>query len=152
MTMKHWSLWVAMVVVSAPGAPATTQEGDLRVDLAKAQATWQARKPASYEFTIEVRCFCLGIMRPPPTFRVVAGEPSPVATLGKDSQDLYGSYNTVEKLFAAIERSLTRGQYKSTVHYDDTFGFPVRADLDPQRYVHDEELYLRVSDFGVIEK
>jgi len=148
--VKHW--WLSLALVAAvPGGLPAPQDTDLRIGLAKAQASWQARKPASYEFTIEVRCFCPGIAKVPPSFRVVGGESSPVGELPEPSQRFYQSYNTVEKLFAAIERSLAYGQYKSTVQYDDKLGFPVVADLDPLRTTADEELYLRVISFRAID-
>lgn len=61
--------------------------------------------------------------------------------------------NTIEKLFAAIDRSLPPyGETKSTVQYDGALGFPQVADLDPQRESIDDELYFRVTGFRVIEK
>ena len=147
--MGRWCVWLALVV-AGPGV-LTTQEADLRTSLAMAQTTWQARKPSAYEFTIEVRCYCPGIARVPPSFRVVDGEPSPVK-LEAQSEYVYKSYNTIDKLFVAIDRSLSRGQYNSAVQYDERLGFPVVADLDPRRETADDELFLRVSGFRVIEK
>jgi hypothetical protein len=126
--------------------------GGLRDNLGKAQQTWETRKPSSYEFTIEVRCFCPGTAKTPPVYRVTAGKSTVVGELDAISQHFYESYNTVEKLFAAINRSLDRGQDRSTVEYDGDLGFPVLADLDPARNVIDDELYLRVTNFRVLEK
>jgi hypothetical protein len=149
--VKYW--WLSLALVAAvPGGLPMPQDADLRLDLAKAQASWQARRPAAYEFTIEVRCFCPGIAKVPPSFRVVGSESSPVGELEAPSQRFYQSYNTIEKVFAAIERSLAHGQYKSTVQYDDKLGFPVVADLDPRRETADDELHLRVINFRAIEK
>ena len=149
--MTLWSLPV-VVLVAASHIHASVQEKDLRVALADAQRRWEERTPSSYEFTVEVRCFCVGIEMTPPTFRVTRGEPAATRELSAASEKLYGSFNTVEKLFKALERSLSRGQYKSTVQYDEELGFPVKADLDPQRRVKDEELYFRVTRFRVIER
>ena len=149
--VTYWWFGLALVA-AASGGLSTPQEADLRIGLAKAQASWQARKPAAYEFTIEVRCFCSGIAKVPPSFRVLGGEPSPVGELDAPSQRFYQSYNTIEKVFAAIERSLSHGQYQSSVQYDDKLGFPVVADLDPVRTVADDELYLRVTNFRALEK
>lgn len=56
-------------------------------------------------------------------------------------------YNTVEKLFAAIRRSLSFGKYRMLVQYHDALGYPVIADLDPKGDVIDDELVLKVTEF-----
>lgn len=149
--MTLWSLSL-VVVLAASHIHASVQEKDLRVALGDAQRKWEERRPSSYEFTIEVRCFCIGIERTPPTFRVTRGESVAITELSAESEKLYGSFNTVEKLFSALERSLSHGQHKSTVTYDEELGFPVKADLDPVRLLKDEELYFRVTGFRVIER
>jgi hypothetical protein len=83
---------------------------------------------------------------------VVGDESTPVRALEPDSEAFYSSYNTIEKLFAAIERSLSQGQYKNRAQFDEELGFPTRAELDPLREAIDEELYLMVTGFRVIEK
>jgi len=145
-----WRLWFVPIGL-AMGLQAN-QPDDLRTNLGNARQRWAAHKPASYEFTIEVRCFCVGIAKTPPTFRVKADKSTAVTELPGQSDRLYDHYNTVEKLFIAIDRSLTRGRDKSTVTYNEDLGFPEKADLDPLRNVFDDELYLRVTNFRVIEK
>lgn len=130
----------------------SNQEKGLRAALADAQRKWEEGRPSAYEFTVDIRCFCGGLVRTAPRFRVIDGEPEAITELSAESQKLYSYFNTVEKLFGAIDRSLSRGQYKSTVKYDQQLGFPLSADLDPERLVKDEELYVRVSGFRVIER
>ena len=149
--LRYIGMFLALIV-GVPSLAARAQKIDIRADLTKARATWQATRPSAYEFTIEVRCFCLGITKTAPSFQVVGDESSPVRALASDSERFYSSYNTIEKLFAAIEQSVSRGQYKSSVQFDEKFGFPAKADLDPRHEVIDEELYLRVIGFRVIEK
>ena len=150
--MNGWFLRLALIVALPAVRPIPPQAGDLRAGLLEAQEKWQARKPPSYEFTLEVRCFCWGILKTPPSFRVVSGDPSPVGDLEGQPQEFYKSFNTVEKLFAAIDRSLASGHQKSTVQYDGELGFPLVADLDPSQVEDDDELYLRVTSFRVMKK
>ncbi|MGB2712590.1 MAG: DUF6174 domain-containing protein [Vicinamibacterales bacterium] len=151
--MNGWFV-LLVLLVTLPGArPTQMQAGEPRARLAEAQKTWEASKPRSYEFTIEVRCFCVGISKTPPSFRVVDGSPSPLGELDPEGQHFYKTRNTIEKLFAAIDRSLPPyGETESTVQYDGALGFPQVADLDPQRESIDDELYFRVTGFRVIEK
>ena len=129
-----------------------TARPDVRDNLRKARQKWEAHRPASYEFTIEVKCFCYGIAKTPPAFRVTAGSSVAVSELTGPSAQFYASYNTVDKLFSMIDRYLALGQDKTILQFDDEFGFPTVADLDPQRDVFDDELFLRVTNFRVIEK
>lgn len=149
--MTLWSLSL-FALFAASHIDTSVQQKDLRVALADAQRRWEERRPSSYEFTIEVRCFCSGILKTPPRFRVTRGQPAAITELRAESEELYGSFDTVEKLFSALERSLSRGQYRSRVEYDEELGVPVKADLDPQRWVKDEELYFRVTGFRVIAR
>jgi hypothetical protein len=148
--MRCWCFLLS-VVLTAWGVQTSSRQVDLHADLVKARAKWQAEKPQSYAFTIELGCLCTGILRPAPTFRVVNGQSSPAVELDARSRRTYEAYNTIEKLFAAIDRSLAYGQYKNTVQYDETLGFPVLANLDPQQFIVDDELYFRVADFRRIE-
>jgi hypothetical protein len=115
--------------------------------LAQAEARWQQRKPSAYEFDIEVRCFCEGLLRRPVGFRVQGDEARPLEDLEAAARMTYEYYDTIEKLFAAIRRSLARGEYKVLVEYDPDFGYPVKADLDPKEKTFDDELLFRVSAF-----
>jgi len=131
--------------------PSLAQQTDLRAGLQAARAKWQQRQPSAYEFTLEARCFCIGIAKTPPTFRVRNGEPSTLTELDRDSVTFYSRRDTIDKLFAAIEWSLNRGQDNSIVRYDEEFGYPLLVELDPQRSEADDELALRVTNFRVIE-
>ena len=132
--------------------PNLAQQTDLRVGLQAARTKWQQRQPSVYEFTLEARCFCIGIAKVPPTFRVRNGEPSTLTELGQDSATFYSRRDTIDKLFAALEWSLNQGQDNSIVRYDEEFGYPLVAELDPHRREVDDEVVLRVTNFRVIEK
>ena len=125
------------------------QETSPDVALREAEARWQSRGPKSYEFTIEVQCFCGGLTRTPIRFAVVNGEPRSLQELQPAAQKIFDHYNTVEKLFTAIRRALSFGGFKVAVQYHADLGYPVVADLDPGRYVADDELVLKVTDFKV---
>jgi hypothetical protein len=140
----------ASILLAASIGSSAAQQKTPAGALAEAEARWQARKPAAYEFTIAVRCECSG-QGSRPTFRVVGTEAQPLQDLEAASRRFYDHYNTVEKLFAAIRRSITVGEYKIQVRYEAEFGYPIVADLDPQRMVKDDELILRVTKFRRVE-
>ncbi len=154
MTTLSIALWQPLLaVVTGLALIQAPMQSDLHAALSKSRQTWEARKPATYEFSVEALCFCPGIVRTPPVFRVTDGKAEVVgAELSPESRRFYEFYNTVDKLFIAIDRSLSRGEYKSTIQYDPGLGYPRRADLDPLGNVADDELYLRVTQFRAIER
>ena len=123
------------------------QEPSPAAALAAAEARWQARKPHAYQFNVEVRCFCPYSDKVPTLVRVVNGVTQKVEGLDTMAQLMYASHGSVEKLFEAIRRHISFGQYKIAVEYDREFGFPVVGDLDPRLEVDDDELFFRVWNF-----
>jgi hypothetical protein len=119
-------------------------------ELRRVEAQWQARKPKSYEYALDVRCM-LCSARTPPRFRVVNGQSALLDEVPSFTRDVYRSFGTVELLFASIRSTVRRGQYKAAVKYNDEYGYPEVVDLDPRRDVFDDELYFRVIDFRVLE-
>jgi hypothetical protein len=75
----------------------------------------------------------------------------PLEELEPSSQRVYEHYNTIDKLFAAIRRAITFGEYKIAVEYDADLGFPSKADVDPRERVGDDELFFKVTGFRKIQ-
>jgi hypothetical protein len=126
------------------GIQAPTQLNPLDA-LAQAEARWEKVKPLAYEFDVEVRCLCVGLLQKPASFRVNGSEVRPLQDLQPAARQTYAYYDTVEKLFEAIRRSLARGQYKVSIEYDADLGYPVKADIDPKEKTFDAELFFKVT-------
>lgn len=154
--MKHfgWTfLWVA--VATAGAAPpqdrqGVAQDGPGLTSLQRAEAQWQARRPKAYEYTIDVRCLLCSAPTPP-RFRVVNRATTLLDAVPSFTREVYLSFGTIEKLFAAIRATLARGQDKVAVQYNAVYGYPEVVDLDPRRDVFDEELYFRVIGFRIVD-
>src|SRR5262245_60825873 len=146
--MNHLAV-VLLLACSLPVWSAQEQALSPDATLADAEARWRARKPKAYEFAVEVRCFCPGVARTPPRFSVTDGQPRSLQELALDSQRVYDHFNTVEKLFAAIRSTFSRGRNRTVVQYHPDLGYPLVADLDPNADVVDDELFLKVTDFKV---
>jgi hypothetical protein len=136
---------VTAVRLASQAAP----RADASVTLAQAEAQWQ-HKQSAYEFSVEVRCFCSGLLQRPVSFRVSGGTVLPLEELPPSSERVYEHYNTVDKLFAAIRRAITFGGHKIAVEYDADLGFPSKADLDPRERTADDELFFKVTGFRKI--
>lgn len=144
MTFAHAVVLIGVVGLSWQTARPAAQSEASRA-LVAAEARWQANKPASYEFTIDVMCFCK-LAPQPPAFRVVNDVPSATADLG-ESTDLYARYNTVPRMFSEIRRFIEQKPVKLDVKYDAAYGFPVSIELDMRSDMLDDELKVSVTNF-----
>ena len=149
--MSGWITAIFLAISASLASQAAPQLTALE-SLAQAESRWQQRKPAAYEFDVVVRCFCgPGLPQGPVTFRIRDTESLALQELEPVIRRLYESYNTVEKLFAAIRRSLARGQFRVAIEYDPYLGYPVRAAVDPVQMIADDELFLEVAAFRTTE-
>jgi hypothetical protein len=143
--MMNWNkaIWLVVGLLATSPFP---QGNDPAAALTKAEATWRARKPAAYEFTIEIRCFCPVALRPL-SFRVIGDESTLLDKLDADVRQMYERYNTVDKVLAVLRRWAAMDPFKMRVEYDSTLGYPLRADLDHKKFTKDDELFFRVTQF-----
>ena len=144
MTFVRAVVVLSLVSLLAPPARLAAQS-DAAKALAAAEALWQSKKPASYEMTVTVMCFCR-LAKTPPTFRVVDDKPRTTAEL-LESTETYARYNTVPKLFYEIRKFLEQKPVKLDVKYDPAYGVPLSIDLDMRTDMADDELKVTITDF-----
>jgi uncharacterized protein DUF6174 len=146
MFISRFLLGAIFVAASLPGRP---QPEKVAQALATAEANWSKRKPAAYEFTIDVRCYC-SLAPTPPSFRVKAGVATTISELSAGHRKEYESFDTIEKLFAILNRSLSRRPEKMSVEFEPDLGYPVWADIDPRKDTYDDELKFTILNFKVL--
>lgn len=151
-------LLVATVVVFLTLDGVAAQFLDVEKALVEAEGRWAARKLATYEMTVEVRCFCGAIPKVPPTFRVADRVATLISKLAPPTASLsafervYGPFNTVPRLFATLREYLTRRPHRMNVRYHPDLGYPEFADIDVMQMVFDDELSFRVTDFKPVPR
>jgi len=114
---------------------------------------WQSRGVTEYEFSVELRCFCLPEFRGP--FQVdVSDDHNGVSevrlgdrVLGEDDRAGW-RIGRAHDLFDFI-RSYVRSD-SIDVTYDATTGFPLEMRADPDEHAIDDEIGFVVTDFTVI--
>ena len=136
----------------AGGVPAGGQATPAEVEMAlkKAEALWAAKKPATYEFTVALGCFC-ALPPSPPAFRVTNGVAMPVGTLADEHRRTLSNLDTVDKQFNRLREVLARKPYKIAVQFDTQWGYPVSADIDMVQHIADDEWTLRVTNFKPVK-
>jgi hypothetical protein len=116
-------------------------------ELITAERLWETSRPQSYEFTVDVRCFCGGLTTVPPRYSVTGTTATAVGPLAPWDGKTYSRFNTVEKLFLVVRQSMKSDGHRVTVSYDPDLGYPQVADLDPLVTAIDDEMFFRVIDF-----
>jgi Family of unknown function (DUF6174) len=161
LAQERWSDYTPLTgpyAVLAGGMTAAAQVPSLEADLAFAEAKWLGNKPATYEFTLKILCFCAPAPPgfEPIVFRVNNGVGALLtgsrmaSVLGISSSD--EKYSTVEKQFAFIRASLSERPYRVEIEYDSVLGYPRRVYIDPEQITHDEEYGFRIEAFSVLPR
>lgn len=128
----------------------TEAERTVRVAaLDAAVSRWLVSRPAAYEFSLNLRCFC-PLPREPVPYHVQGDRALPLADVSRGSFAL-SHYGTVEELFEVIAATMDRRPDEFSVSFDDTFGHPVAFEADPARHVFDEELGFEATDLEAAE-
>jgi hypothetical protein len=86
-------------------AAAGDQSEDPLEDLTNAEGLWRSKKPKSYEFTIEVRCFCVGLSDTPPSFCVTESGSIAVSELDRSTFGAYDRYDTIRSFLRPFAAS-----------------------------------------------
>jgi hypothetical protein len=76
----------------------------------------------------------------------------PLVELSADARRLSGHYDTIDAIFDVIDGVMARSPDKADIQFDDRYGFPVVADLDPRFRMFDDELFIRVIDFKAVDR
>lgn len=115
---------------------------------------FRKQKITNYRYTLSNSCFCIPEARGPVIIEVRNGETVSVtseATGEKVNRDFFQNFDTVPKLFNVIRDAINRRADRLDVQYDDKFGYPTNISIDYKFQLADEELFLSVTDFEVIE-
>jgi len=123
--------------------------------LAAAQARWQAAGIADYEFDLQRLCYCLDDLVRPVTVSVSGGA---FATLRYTDDAtaadtvLFRDFLTMERVFDYLERAVSERPAVFTASYDARLGYPARVELDGDRQVADDELWLEIAALRTVRR
>ena len=141
----------ALAVVALAVSGCSDQGPDLgpQAELRRNESLWSTTRPASYVYTVERQCFCLGSSRGPVRVSVVGasvaarvytatGEPVP--------EELAELFPSVDGLFDVIRDALQRDAHELRVTYEPGSGVPLEIWIDYVATVIDEELGFMVVE------
>jgi hypothetical protein len=129
--------------------PANSNLQRLRVN----ERLWNSQNITSYRYTLTRSCFCAPDARGPVVVEVRNGETvsvTSVATGQPVDPELFKQYDTVPELFNVIKDAINRKASSLTVEYSK-LGYPTQINIDYSAQIADEELYLTVENFQVLQ-
>ncbi|AFY58596.1 hypothetical protein Riv7116_6247 [Rivularia sp. PCC 7116] len=115
---------------------------------------WRKQKITNYRYTLSNSCFCVPEARGPVIIEVRNGKTVSVtseATGEEANPDFFQNFDTIPKLFNVIRDAINRRADRLDVEYDAKFGYPTNISIDYKFQLADEELFLSVTNFEVIE-
>ena len=148
--MKKIILLVLALILTACTSSATTE-------FDKNLAKWQAAKITHYRYSLSVGCFCAFMDQMPVNIEMKDGEIVSVTstngnaiTATDDLYEILQSYAGMDMLFNQV-KAASENADKVEVTYNPTNGFPTSITIDLIEEAVDDELYITVGDFKVLE-
>ncbi|MBH8565529.1 hypothetical protein I8748_25700 [Nostoc sp. CENA67] len=152
------SLGLNLPVVSQPPIEiAHSQKNNNKLDARRLQFNrnlWNKQNISNYRYTFSNSCFCIPDARGPVIIEVRNGETTSITSVetGQPVDPQYfQQYNTIPKLFNVIQDGINRNAYSLDVRYDARLGYPTQINIDYDSQIADEEIYLTIENFQVIQ-
>jgi uncharacterized protein DUF6174 len=153
-------LWLAGLLLLASAACDSPFFGDddsfQRDLLAEKRAVWAAEGGNSYDYTLELQCYCAPAAQLEESVRVsvrngvVVSRTYTTTTPVAASAAVFDTYDTVPELFAVVEAAIRGDANVLQVGYHDEYGFPEVVNIDPSGSVNDDQRLFIVSDFTLV--
>jgi len=146
------------VVTSPTATPTNDISPDVAADIAANYTRWKNANIQHYRFQLMVGCFCPMSSIMPITVEVHDGQVTSMTDVNgtlispKDpSADFFAQYTTITRIYDELTSSRFRDADKIAISYDPTYGFPSEISVDFIKLAVDDELYLNVSTFTLLQ-
>jgi hypothetical protein len=145
----------ALLLAALSGCEGLLSDGneEQRSQFRAASNRWAAANLDSYSYTLELVCACgtptelrnvvIAVEDGVPVSRIYTGTPP-----GNAPASIFGDYDTVDELFAAVEEAIGRDADLLNVIYDPTYGVPLLLQWDPSSSDPDDHLAFQLSGFA----
>ncbi|QSJ19344.1 hypothetical protein JYQ62_11835 [Nostoc sp. UHCC 0702] len=116
--------------------------------------SWNDQNISNYRYTFSNSCFCIPDARGPVIIEVRNGETTSITSVATGQAvdpQYFQQYNTIPKLFNVIQDAINRNAYSLNVRYNAPLGYPTQIDINYDAQIADEEVYLTIENFQVIQ-
>lgn len=149
--MKKIILLVLAFILAACSARASSE-------FDKNQNKWKDANISHYRYVLYLSCFCPFTEQMPLTIEVKDGAVLSMTrsdgTPVKPTDPFYGiyePYSTIDRVFFNLKADLAGGAEEVAVTYDSAYGFPLNISIDQIKEAVDDEFYIQISEFVVLE-
>lgn len=115
---------------------------------------WNKQNISNYRYTLSNSCFCLPDARGPVIIEVRNGQTTSITSVETGqpvNPEFFNNYNTIPKLFNLIQDAINRRADRLDVDYNARLGYPTQISVDYSFQIADEEIYLTIENFQVIQ-
>jgi hypothetical protein len=124
-------------------------------DIDSARQQWEAAGISHYRFNLNMVCFCAFAENMPLVVEVQDGnvvsmEYQNGSEIDPAGLEFFQRYETIDKIFAELEKAAGGEADEVTVSFDETYGFPEQIDIDVVKEAIDDELSMTISGFEVL--
>lgn len=122
-----------------------------RDEMVRNAALWEAAALDAYRYELSRACFCAlaGDFVVTVEEGVVVSARRAQADTVPHSELQY--LETVDDLFATVQRAIEHEAYRFRVEYHPELGYPTLIDLDPERNTIDEEIWLVAGNLTALQ-
>ncbi len=149
--MKKLFLLVIVFVLAACSAqPSSEFDNNM--------SKWEKAGISHYRYVLFISCFCPFTEDMPLTIEVKDGvvismtssDGTPVSPTDP-SYGTYETYSTIDRIFLNLKADLTGEADEVAVTYDSAYGFPLSISVDQIKEAIDDEFYIQITEFVVLE-
>jgi hypothetical protein len=124
-------------------------------DIESARQKWQEAAVSHYQFHLNMVCFCAFAENMPLVIEVQDGQVVSMEyqngnEIDPASLEFFRRYETIDKIFAELEKAASGEADEVSIAYDETYAFPEQIDIDFIEEAIDDELAMTISGFEVL--
>ncbi|MEO7456430.1 MAG: DUF6174 domain-containing protein [Gemmatimonadaceae bacterium] len=146
--LRALSVAVLVAASACSGTLLTGNDGGRQADLTAARLRWNSTRPAKYEYTLTISCFC-AFSRPVTV--TVDGTTVVSRTYADDgtpfTSSFAASFPTIDGLFDIVADAISRKAATLESSYDPVTGIPLTVTIDYVVNAADDEVSYRATNF-----
>lgn len=132
-------------------APVSTKAttNDIATEIQMNREKWQAHEISGYQIEMQKICYCVPEVVRMMVFEIKDDEVASVkyADTGDDvDPQHYGDFNTIEGMFAFVEKALEKDPADLSIAYDEKYGYIKELSVDFQENIADDEISIIASN------
>jgi hypothetical protein len=144
----HRIIALAALILQAGCSAITGAESDF----ARARLLWTSERPASYDYTLQLSCYCGGEVTRAVVI-VVRGNAVESRKYADNGAVVPAQFNstfpTIEGMFDVIANAIDHNSARVDVSYDPGLGYPTSIALDGSTRIADDESWYSLTNFHV---